>query len=85
MVSISSRSARATTIHRRGDSSRAGANHLVGPLVFSLMGLLTDCLALVVQGEASLAPLRFVLIAGAAPIAAMVALWLVGDADEIVS
>jgi hypothetical protein len=35
------------------------------------------------QGETSLAPLRFALIAGAAPIAAMVALRLADHADEI--
>jgi hypothetical protein len=83
MVSISSPSARSTAIHRRGDSSRDGADDLLGPLVFSLVGLLTACLALVMQGETSLAPLRFALIAGAAPISAMVALRLADHADEI--
>jgi hypothetical protein len=83
MVSISNPSARSTTVHRRGDSSRDGADHLLGPLVFSLMGLLTDCLALVIRGEAALTPLRFALIAGAAPIAAMVALWLADHADDV--
>jgi hypothetical protein len=82
MVSISSPNSRTTT-SRRGDSSRANANLAVSLLVFSLVGLLADGLALVMQGQASLAPLRFVLIAGAAPMAAMVALWFVGPADEV--
>jgi hypothetical protein len=56
------------------DSGRSAADHLVCPLVFSLLGLLTDCLALSFQDEASLVPLSFVLIAGAAPVAAMLAL-----------
>lgn len=85
MVSMSNPSARSTTIHRPGDSSRDGADHRFGPLVFSLVGLLADCLALLIQGETSLAPLRFGLIAGAAPIAALVALRLADHADEIVS
>ena len=84
MVSISSPTSRSTAT-RRGDSSRANTNLAVGLLVFSLTGLLTDCLALVMQGHALLAPLRFVLIAGGAPMAAMVALWFVGPADEVVS
>jgi hypothetical protein len=72
MASIYSPHPRA--VHRRGDPSRTAADHLVCLLVFSVGGLLTDCLALLMPDEASLAPLRFVLIAGAAPVAAMVAL-----------
>jgi hypothetical protein len=82
MVSISSPSARPTAMQGRGDSRRDGADHLFATLVFSLVGLLTACLALVMQGETALAPLRFGLIAGAAPIAAMVALRLAGHTDE---
>ena len=85
MVSRSNPSARSTITHRRRGSSRDGADQLFGPLVFSMMGLLADCLALLIQGDTSLAPLRFSLIAGAAPIAALVALWLADHADEIVS
>ena len=84
MASISSPTSRSTII-RRGDSSRANANLPVSLLVFSTVGLLTDGLALAMQGAASLAPLRFVLIAGAAPMATMVALRFAGPADEIVS
>jgi hypothetical protein len=62
------------TVHRRGEPSRTAADHLVCLLVFSIGGLLTDCLALAIPDGASLAPLRFALIAGAAPVAAMVAL-----------
>jgi hypothetical protein len=80
MPSISSSTSR--TIHRRGEPGRVTAGHLVGPLFFSLVGLLMHCLALLMHGEASLAPLRFALIAGAAPVAAMVALRFIGDADE---
>jgi hypothetical protein len=50
-----------------------------------MVGLLTDCLALLVQGEASLTPLRLVLIAGAAPVAAMVASRFAGPVDEVAS
>jgi hypothetical protein len=83
MVSISSPSTRSTAVHRRGDSTGTGADR---PLyVFSMVGLLTDCLALLVQGESSLTPLRLVLIAGAAPVAAMVASWFVGPVDEVAS
>jgi len=64
----------AKTIHRHGDSGRAAADHPVCPLVFSMVGLLTDCLALLMQDEASLVPLSFILIAGSAPVAAMLAL-----------
>jgi hypothetical protein len=60
----------------RGDAD------LIGPLAFSLVGLLTHCVALAMQGEPSLASLRFALIAGAAPVAALAALRFVGNADE---
>ena len=82
MVSISSPTSRSTAV-RRGASSRANANLPASLLVFSLVGLLTDGLVLAMPNEASLAPLRFVLIAGAAPMAAMVALRFVGPADAV--
>jgi hypothetical protein len=49
-----------------------------------MVGWLTLGLVLVMREEASLAPLSFALIAGAAPVAAMLALRFVGDADEFV-
>jgi hypothetical protein len=61
--------------------SRADAD-LTGLLAFSLVGLLTHCFALVTQGEPSMAPLRFALIVSAAPVAALVALRFIGNADE---
>jgi hypothetical protein len=54
MASISS--VQPKTILSRGDAD------LIGPLAFSLVGLLTHCLALVMQAEPSLASLRFTLI-----------------------
>jgi hypothetical protein len=60
----------------RGDAD------LFGPLAFSLVGLLTHCVALVTQGEPSLACLGVTLIAGAAPAAALAAFLFVGNADE---
>lgn len=56
---------------------------LIGPLAFSLVGSLTHCLALVIQGEPSLVSLRFALIAGAAPVAAIAAFRLIGKADQL--
>ena len=55
---------------------------LTGLLAFSLVGLLTHCLALLMQGEPSLASLRFSLIVSAAPLAALAALRFIGNADE---
>jgi hypothetical protein len=63
---------------RHGGPGRATAGPLVGPLVFSAMGLLTHGLALAMQGEAALAPLGFALVVGGPPLAAMVALRFVG-------
>ena len=74
MTSISS--ARPKSICPHGDAGP------VGPLAFSLVGLLTDRLALMMQDQSSLASLRFALIAGAAPLAAISALRLIGNADE---
>ena len=81
MVSISSPTSHSTPV-QRGDSSLANANLAASLLVFSLVGLLTDGLVLAMPNETSLAPLRFVLIAGAAPLAAMVALRF-GPADAV--
>ena len=71
----------AKTVRRRGDLGYVATGSLAGPLVFSMAGLLTDCLALQMQGEAPLAPLRLLLIVGAAPAAAMIALHFAGGAD----
>jgi hypothetical protein len=70
------------TIHRRGDVGPAAAGHLLCLLAFSLGGLLMDCLALVLQGATSLAPLGFALTAGAPLLAAMAALHFAGNTDE---
>jgi hypothetical protein len=74
MASISSPATPSNSIHRRGDRSRGLADRLAGPLFFSAVGLLTDCIALAIAGEPSLMPLRVALTAGAAPLAALVAL-----------
>ena len=68
-------------VQPKTNPSRGDAG-LIGPLVFSLVGLLAHCVALVAQGEPSLASLRLTLIAGAAPVAALAALLLVGNADK---
>jgi len=59
----------------RGDAD------LIGPLAFSLAGLLTHCVALAMQGEPLLASLRFTLIVGAAPVAALAAFLFSDNAD----
>ena len=74
MASISS--PRPRNIHPSGEVE------LTSALVFSLVGLLMHCLALVLQGEPSLASLRFALIVRAAPVAAISALRLIGDTDQ---
>jgi hypothetical protein len=74
MASISSPNPALKTVYRRDDSGRATADGLTGPLAFSVAGLLTHYLALVMQGEPSLALLRVFLIMGVAPLAALVAL-----------
>ena len=63
---------------RHSGPCRAAADPLVCPLVFSVVGLLTDGLALAMQGEVSLVPLSFALVVAAPPLAAMVALRFVG-------
>ena len=63
--------------------SRADAD-LTGMLAFSMVGLLTHCVALLMQGEPSLASLRFALIVSAGPLAALAALRFIGNADELV-
>ncbi len=73
----------ANTIRRRGDSGRAAAGRPVCPVVFSMVGWLTQGLALVMQQEASLAPLSLLLILGAAPMAAMLAWRFAGDAELV--
>ena len=74
MPSISSPNPALKSFSRRHDSGRATADRLAGPLAFSVEGLLTHYLALTLQGEPSLAPLRHYLITAAAPLAALVAL-----------
>jgi hypothetical protein len=66
------------TIPSRGDAD------LIGPLAFSLMGLLTHCVALLMQNEPSLASLQFTLIVSAAPVAALGASRFTDSADEFV-
>jgi hypothetical protein len=61
-----------------------GDANLIGPLAFSLVGLLTHCVALLMQNEPSLASLRFTLIVSAAPVAALAALRFIDNADEFV-
>jgi len=63
---------------RHSGPCRAVPDPLVCPLVFSVVGLLTDGLALAMQGEVSLVPLSLALVAAAPPLAAMVALRFVG-------
>jgi hypothetical protein len=74
MVSVFNPTSHSRTIHGPTDSSRAAATRLTCPLAFSAAGLLANCLALAMQGEPSLMLLRIALIAGAAPVAALVAL-----------
>jgi hypothetical protein len=63
-------------------NSPPGDAELIGPIAFSLVGLLTHCVALTMQGEPSLASLRFMLIVGAAPVAALAAFLFVDNADQ---
>ncbi|MCP1840364.1 hypothetical protein ACVIHI_006717 [Bradyrhizobium sp. USDA 4524] len=73
---MASTSIRPTSLERRGRAGRAGADDPAILLVFSCVGLLIDVLTLPMQGATSSIPLRFALIAVAAPVAALVALWL---------
>jgi hypothetical protein len=82
MASIFSPAPDPKSIHRCDDSRRGDADHLAGPLAFSIAGLLTHCLALTMQGEPSLALLRAYLIMAAAPIAALVALRFAAKARQ---
>jgi hypothetical protein len=74
MGSMFSSTSHSKTVHGPTDSSRGAADRLTCPLAFSAAGLLANCLALAMQGEPSLVPLRIALIAGAAPMAALVSL-----------
>jgi len=82
MASISSPTSNPKYIPRYDNSRRVAADGLAGPLAFSLAGLLTHSLALTMQGEPSLAPLRVYLIMAAAPIAALVALRFAAKARQ---
>jgi hypothetical protein len=82
MASIFSSTPDQKPILWRDDSRRGDADHLAGPLAFSIAGLLTHCLALTMQGEPSLALLRAYLIMAAAPIAALVALRFAAKARQ---
>ncbi|WP_076863233.1 hypothetical protein [Bradyrhizobium mercantei] len=73
MTSISSRS---DSVERGRAHRRADADDPADLLVFSCVGLLIDVLALLLSGAAHATPLRLAMIAGAAPVAALVALWL---------
>ncbi|KRP98912.1 hypothetical protein AOQ73_20365 [Bradyrhizobium pachyrhizi] len=70
---MASTSIRPNSLERRG---RADADDPAILLVFSCVGLLIDVLTLPMQGATSSIPLRCALIAVAAPVAALVALWL---------
>ncbi len=59
-----------------------GDPELIGPLAFSLTGLLTHCVALAIPSEPFLASLRFALIVGAAPLAAVAVFFLADSAHE---
>jgi hypothetical protein len=74
MASMFSPTSHSKTVLGPADFGRRAADRLTCPLAFSAAGLLTNCLALAMQGEPSLMPLRIALIAGAAPVAALVAL-----------
>lgn len=65
----------------RRSAGRASADDPATLLVFSCVGLLVDVVALLVQGAAHSIPLHFALVAGAAPVAAFVALWLADRTD----
>jgi hypothetical protein len=74
MASMFNSTSPSKTVLVPADFRRGAADRLTCPLGFSAAGLLTNCLALAMQGEPSLMPLRIALIAGAAPVAALVAL-----------
>jgi hypothetical protein len=80
MPSISSAPWHARARRRRRAHADTG---LACPLLFSLTGLVTNGLALMVPSEDGyLTLLGFALIAGAPPIAAMAALYFAGNSDE---
>ncbi|MBR0871823.1 hypothetical protein JQ633_15770 [Bradyrhizobium tropiciagri] len=60
---------------------RTNADEQANLLVFCCLGLLIDVVALLTQRSALVAFLSFALIAAAAPVAAMVAVWLADHAD----
>ena len=73
---MASMSSRPDCIEHRKAHRRADADDPADLLVFSCVGLLIDVLALLLSGAAHTTPLRLAMIAGAAPLAALVALWL---------
>jgi len=82
---MASTSIRPYSLERRRRAGRGGADDLAILLVFSCVGLLIDVLTLPMQGATSSIPLRFALIAVAAPVAASVALWLADRTEAGVS
>jgi len=74
MASISSPASGSKLLPRHDASPGAAADRLAGPRAFSVAGLFTHGLALTMQDEPSLTPLRMYLIMCAAPLAALVAL-----------
>lgn len=64
------------SLEQRRSAGRASADDSAILLVFSGVGLLIDVLASPMQGATSSTPLCFALIAVAAPVAALIALWL---------
>jgi hypothetical protein len=73
---MASTSVHPNSLERRSSAGHASADDPAVLLVFSCVGLLVDVLALPMQGATHSNPLRFALIAVAAPAAALVALWL---------
>ncbi|WP_166300501.1 hypothetical protein [Bradyrhizobium sp. 2S1] len=77
---MASTSLHPNSLERRRTARRASADDPAILLVFSCAGLLVDVLALLMQGATPSNPLRFALIA-AAPLAALVTLWLADRTD----
>ncbi|QIG96372.1 hypothetical protein [Bradyrhizobium sp. 6(2017)] len=78
---MASTSLHPNSFERRRTAGRASADDPAFLLVFSCAGLLVAVLALLMQGATPSNPLRFALVAAAAPLAALVTLWLADRTD----
>ncbi|GKQ53883.1 hypothetical protein [Bradyrhizobium sp. Ce-3] len=78
---MASTSIQPRSCERRRSAGRGSADDPATLLVFSCAGLLVDVVALLMQGATPANPLRFALIAAAAPLAALVTLWLADRTD----